>query len=165
MPAKCTLTILEIDWYQRFCDKKKKLKFVMKCSRLPYGFKTCHSRWGKDDKGSEMYNDEKCTCKACKILFFFVKYTNLWQCCRRCRVFLSSLLSDGLPSLLKRERGLSLSHHQHGYVCLVVITAQEFHKTARRMRIIHAFGTRNQFCSFSIADRNFAVFSHIALPS
>lgn len=50
-------------------------------------------------------------------------------------------------------------------MCLVVITAQEFHKIARCMRIIRAFGTRNQFRSFSIADRNFAVFSHIALPS
>ena len=44
------------------------------------------SRRRKNENVFKMSKNEKCTCEACKILFFIVKYGNLWGfCCRRRR--------------------------------------------------------------------------------
>ena len=51
------------------------------------------SRRGKNENVCEMSKNGKCTCKACKIIAFSVKYANLRHSyCRRRRACLSSLM-------------------------------------------------------------------------
>ena len=95
MLGNCILNILELNWYERFGEKERKhWNFVIIWSRRPLICKADHfTGRDVDGNGGEMYRNENCTCKACKVTVFMVKYAN-WSrsCCCRRRGFLSSLL-------------------------------------------------------------------------
>ena len=92
---KCALTILELNWNQRFRDKKTKLDIChhMLASSTQKQNKSSHvvERTRTFSKCQKMKNARA---KRAKILFLIVKYANLWDFwCHRCRGCLSSLLT------------------------------------------------------------------------
>ena len=97
MLEKFVLTILELNWNQRLGHKKtkKSIELLSSYARVVHTTaKQVISRRRKNENVFKMSKDEKCTCKACKILFVIVKYANLWGfCCRRRRGCLSSLIA------------------------------------------------------------------------
>ena len=95
MPEKCFLTILELNWNQRLGHKKTKLNIChhMLSSSTQLQNKSFHvvERTRTSSKCQKMKNARA---KRAKILFFIVKYANLWAfCCRRRRGCLSSLVA------------------------------------------------------------------------
>ena len=94
MHEKCVLTILELNWNQRLGHKKTKLniRHDMLTSSTQLQNRSFHVL-ERTRTSSKCQRNEKGTCKASKILFFVVKYANLWGfCCHRRRGCLSSLL-------------------------------------------------------------------------
>ena len=94
MLEKCVLTILELNWNKRLGRKKTKLNicYHMLMSYTQLQNRSFHvvERTRTSSKCQEMKNARA---KRAKILFFIVKYANLWGfCCRRRRGCLSSLL-------------------------------------------------------------------------
>ena len=94
MLEKCVLTILELNWNQRFGHKKTKINIChhMLTSSTRLQNRSFHvvERTRTSSKCQKMKNARA---KRAKILFFIVKYANLWGfCCRRRRGCLSSLL-------------------------------------------------------------------------
>ena len=94
MLEKCVLTILELNWNQRLGHKKTKLNIChhMLTSSTQLQNRSFHvvERTRTSSKCQKMKNARS---KRAKILFFIVKYANLWGfCCRRSRGCLSSLL-------------------------------------------------------------------------
>ena len=94
MFEKCVLTILELNWNQRLGHKKRKLNI---CHHMLTSSKQLQNR--SFDVVDRTRTSSKCRklknarAKRAKILFFIVKYANLWGfCCRRRRGCLSSLL-------------------------------------------------------------------------
>ena len=97
MLEKCVLTILELNWNQRLGHKKTKLNVChrMLTSSTQLQNRSFHGveRTRTSAKCKKMNNARA---KRAKILFFIVKYANLWGfCCRRRRGCLSSLMSLG----------------------------------------------------------------------
>ena len=95
MLEKCVLTIQELNWNQRLRHKKTKLNNChhMLTSSTQLQNRSFHvvERTRTSSKCQKMKNARA---KRAKILFFIVKYANLWGfCCRRRRGCLSSLLS------------------------------------------------------------------------
>ena len=95
MLEKCFLTILELNWNQRLGHKKTKLNIChhMLSSSTQLQNKSFHvvERTRTSSKCQKMKNARA---KRAKILFFIVKYANLWAfCCRRRRGCLSSLVA------------------------------------------------------------------------
>ena len=91
---KCVLTILELNWNQRLGHKKTKLNI---CHHMLTS--STHLQNRSFDVVERTRTSSKCQkmnyarAKRAKILFFFVKYANLWGFCRRrCRDCLSSPL-------------------------------------------------------------------------
>ena len=100
---KCVLTILELNWNQHLGHKKTKLNIchhiyahVVHTTAKPF---YVEERTRTSSKCHKMKNARA---KRAKILFFIVKYANLWGfCCRRLRGCLSSLIMivvDTCPS-------------------------------------------------------------------
>ena len=94
MLEKCVLTILELNWNQRLGHKKTNLNIChhMLTSSTQLQNWSFHvvERTRTSAKCQKMKNARA---KRAKILFFIVKYANLWGfCCRRRRCCLSSLL-------------------------------------------------------------------------
>ena len=94
MFEKCVLTILELNWNQRMGHKKAKLNIChhMLTSSTQLQNRSFHvvERTRTSSKCQKMKNARA---KRAKILFFIVKYANLWGfCCRRRRGCLSSLI-------------------------------------------------------------------------
>ena len=92
MLEKCVLTILELNWNQRLGHKKTKLNIChhMLTSSTQLQNRSFHvvERTRTSSKCQKMKNARA---KRAKILFFIVKYANLWGfCCRRRRGCLSS---------------------------------------------------------------------------
>ena len=90
---KCVLTILELNWNQRLGHKKTKLNIChhMLTSSTQLQNRSFHvvERTRTSRKCQKMKNARA---KRAKILFFLVKYANLWGfCCRRRHGCLSSL--------------------------------------------------------------------------
>ena len=91
---KCVLTILELNWNQRFGHKKTKLNI---CHHM-FTSSTHLQNWSfhvveRTRTSSKCQKMEYARAKRTKILFFIVKYANLWgSCCHRRRGCLSSLL-------------------------------------------------------------------------
>ena len=80
--ANCVLTILELNWNQRFRGKRTKLSSYAHVVHTTA--KQVISRRGKNEKVCEMSKNEKCTCKACKAckackttIFLLKKFENL----------------------------------------------------------------------------------------
>ena len=98
----CVLTILELNWNQRLEHKQTKLNIChhILTSSTQLQNRSLHvvERTRTSSKCQKMKNARA---KRAKILFFIVKYANLWGfCCRRRRGCLSSLLSSSsTPSL------------------------------------------------------------------
>ena len=94
MLEKCVLTILELNWNQRLRHKKTKLNIChsMLTSSTQLQNRSFHvvERTRTSTKCQKM---KIARAKCAKILFFIVKYANLWGFyCRRRRGCLSSLL-------------------------------------------------------------------------
>ena len=97
MLEKCVLTILELNWNQRLGHKKTNLNIChhMLTSSTQLQNRSFHvvERTRTSSKCQKMKNARA---KHAKILFFVVKYANLWGfCCRRCHGCLTSLLCFG----------------------------------------------------------------------
>ena len=93
MLEKCVLTILELNWNQRLGHKKTKLNICHHTLALSTQLqnRSFHvvERTRTSTKCQKMKNARA---KRAKILFFILKYANLWGfCCRRRRGCLSSL--------------------------------------------------------------------------
>ena len=96
MLEKCTLTILELNWNQRLGHKKTKINIchhmLTSSTQLQNRSFYVVERTRTSSKCQKMKNARA---KRAKILFFIVKYANLWGfCCRRRRGCLSSLLTS-----------------------------------------------------------------------
>ena len=94
MLEKCVLTILELNWNQRLGYKRTKLNIChhMLTSSTQLQNRSFHvvERTRTSSKCQKMKNARA---KRAKMLFFIVKYANLWAiCCRRRRGCLSSLM-------------------------------------------------------------------------
>ena len=73
MPAKCILTILELNWNQRF-RRKTKLNICHHMLTLSTQLQNrSFSRHGKNENSCEMSTNETCTCNA--------KRANSLNCC------------------------------------------------------------------------------------
>ena len=97
MLEKCVLTILELNWNERLGHKKTKLNIChsMLTSSTQLQNRSFHvvERTRTSTKCQKMKNARA---KRAKILFFIVKYANLWGfCCSRRRGCLSSLQKSG----------------------------------------------------------------------
>ena len=124
MLEKCVLTILELNWNQRLGHKKTKLNIChhMLTSSTQLQNWSFHvvERTRTSSKCQKMKNARA---KRAKIMFFIVKYANLWgfYCCRR-RGCLSSLLSMFVrPNMgyVRAKIGLSgqFDRRQPGNIC------------------------------------------------
>ena len=95
MLEKCVSTILELNWSQRLGHKKTRLDIChhMLTSSTQLQKRSFHviERTRTSSKCQKMKNARA---KRAKILFFVVKYANLWGFCyHRRRARLSSLMS------------------------------------------------------------------------
>ena len=99
MFEKCLLTVLELIWNQRLGHKKTKLNIChhMLTSSTQLQNRSFHVV--ERTKTSSKYQKIKnARAKRAKILFFIVKYANLWGfCCHRRRGCLSSLFQRRSP--------------------------------------------------------------------
>ena len=98
MLEKSVLTILELNWNQRLGNKKTKLSIChhMLTSSTQLQNSSFHvvERTRTSTKCQKIKNARA---KRARILFFIVKYANLWGfCCRRRRGCLSSLIISEL---------------------------------------------------------------------
>ena len=103
MLAKCVLTILELNWNQRLGHKKIKLNI---CHHLLTSSTQLQNRSfnfvERTRTSSKCQKMKIARAKRAKILFFTVKYANLWGfCCRRRRGCLCSLIIIFQELLLK----------------------------------------------------------------
>ena len=94
MLEKCVLTVLELNWKKRLGHKKTKLKIchLGHTSSTQLQNRSFHvvERTRTSSKCQKM---KYARAKRAKILFFIVKYANLWGfCCRRRHGCLSSRL-------------------------------------------------------------------------
>ena len=95
MLETCLLTVLELNWNQRLGHKKTKLNIChhMLTSSTQLQNRSFHvvERTRTSSKCQKMKNARA---KRAKIVFFIVKYANLWGfCCRRRRGCLSCLIT------------------------------------------------------------------------
>ena len=95
MIEKCVVTILELNWNQRLGHKKTKLNLChhMLTSSTQRQNRSFHvvERTRTSSRCQKMKNARA---KRAKMLFFIVKYANLWGfCCRRRHGCLSSLIT------------------------------------------------------------------------
>ena len=102
MLENCVLTILELNWNQRLGLKKTKWNICdhLLTSSTQLQNRSFHvvERTRTSSKRQKMKNARA---KRAKILFFIVKYANLWGvCCRRRRGCLSSLIRMTMPTLV-----------------------------------------------------------------
>ena len=105
MLEKCVVTILELNWNQRLGNKKTKLNI---CHHMLTS-STQLQNWSfhvveRTRTSSKCQTMKNARAKRAKILFFFVKYENLWDfCCRRRRGCLSSLFALTMGERSKRQ--------------------------------------------------------------
>ena len=95
MLEKCVLTILELSWNLRLGNKKTKLNI---CHHVLTSSTQLQNRSfhvvERTRTSTKCPNLKNARAKRAKILFFIVKYANLWGfCCRRRRGCLSSLFA------------------------------------------------------------------------
>ena len=103
MLEKCVLTILELNWNQRLGHKKTKFNIChhMLTSSTHLQNRSFHvvERTRTSTKCQKMKNARA---KRAKILFFIVKYADLWGfCCRRRRGCLSSLVNENVTERIE----------------------------------------------------------------
>ena len=105
MLEKCVLAILKLNWNQRLGHKWTKLNICH-----PMLTSSTHLKnWSfhvveRTRTSSRCQKMKNARAKRARILFFIVKYANLWGfCCRRRRGCLSSLI-ESLRSTTRRQR-------------------------------------------------------------
>ena len=93
MLEKCHLTVLELNWNMGLGHKKTKLNICHHMLRSSTQLQNrSFSVVERTRTSSKCQKMENARAKRAKILFFIVKYANLWGfCCRRRRGCLSSL--------------------------------------------------------------------------
>ena len=83
----CCDYIPDFNWNQRFRLEVSRhtWAFVIICSHRPHNCKTAHfTSWKERERQRDVQKNARA--KRAKLLFFFVKYANLWRSsCRRCR--------------------------------------------------------------------------------
>ena len=86
MLEKCVLTILELNWNQRLGRKKTKLSICvhMLTSSTQQQNRSFHDV-ERTRTSSKCQKVKYARAKRAKLLFFIVKYANLWGCCDRRR--------------------------------------------------------------------------------
>ena len=102
---KCVLTILELNWNQRFWDNKTKWNIChhMLTSSTQLQNRSFHVV-ERTRTSSKCQKKKNTRAKRAKILFFIVKYANLWGfCCRRRRGYWSSLMKRCLTTQVTRK--------------------------------------------------------------
>ena len=124
--AKCVLTILELNWKQRFRGRKTKLNLSSYADVVHTTAKQVISRHRKNEKVFKMSKDEKCTCKACKNTVFH---------CQTCK-FVGFLLPSSswlfkLPNKHWRSRkefplGFRVKKKLTGTVCAMLKNSELF---------------------------------------
>ena len=119
MLEKCVLTVLELNWNKRLGHKKIKLNIChhMLTSSTQLQNRSFHvvERTRTSTKCQKMKNARA---KRAKILFFIVKYANLWGfCCRRRRGCLSSLIPNWELIKLPR-RQLQQERHKFAHLTM-----------------------------------------------
>ena len=96
MLEKCVLTILEINWNQHLGHKKTKLNIchhMLKSSRYTAAKQVLSRRRKNENVRAKCPKINNARAKRAKILFFIVKYANLWSfSCARRRGRLSSFI-------------------------------------------------------------------------
>ena len=94
MLEKCVPTLLELNWNQRLGHKKTNLNICHHMLMSSTHLQNWSSHVVERTRTSTICQKLKnARAKRAKILFFIVKYANLWVfCCRRRRGCLSSLL-------------------------------------------------------------------------
>ena len=107
MGEKCVLSILELNWNQRLGHEETELNI---CHHMLTMSTQLQNRSfhvvGKTRTSSKCQKMKSVRGKGAKILFFIVKYANLWGfCCRRRRGCLSSLMTATKTSLENKHLG------------------------------------------------------------
>ena len=96
MLEKCLLTVMELIWDQRLGHKKTKINI---CHHMPTSSTQLQNRSfhvvERTRTSSKCQKMKNARAQRAKILFFIVKYANVWGFCCRLRGCLSSLLSRG----------------------------------------------------------------------
>ena len=108
MLEKRVLTVLELNWNKCLGHKKTKLNIChhMLTSSTQLQNRSFHVV-ERTRTSSKCHKLKNARAKRAKILFFIVKYANLWGfCCRRRRGCLSSLL---LMASCRRQRGCQIN--------------------------------------------------------
>ena len=128
MLEKCVLTILELNWNQRLGHKKTKWNI---CDHLLTSSTQLQNRSFHFVERTRTRTSSKCQkmknarAKRAKILFFIVKYANLWGFCfRRRHGCLSSLIFSVVKPLLFKS---------HCFNCFRVRVASRSHYTLRKV--------------------------------
>ena len=103
----CVLTILELNWNQRLGHNYKKTKLNICHHMLTSSPQLQNWSFHVVERTRASTKCEKknkyARANRAKILFFIVKYANLWDfCCRRRRGCLSSLIIGSLRSMTRR---------------------------------------------------------------
>ena len=119
MLEKCVLTVLELNWNLRLGHKKIKLNIchhaLTSSTQLQNWSFHIIERTRTSTKCQKMKNARA---KGAKILFFIVKYANLWGfCCRRRRGCLSSLIPNWELIKLPR-RQLQQERHKFAHLTM-----------------------------------------------
>ena len=147
-------TILELNWNQRFEHKKTKLKIChhMLTSSTQQQNRSFHvlERTRTSSKCQKMKNARA---KRAKILFFIVKYANLWGFCCRRRGFLNSLMKQCGSRFRSPWCVLQLA------LRLVELRQQSSHRFTRlSWSLILVSHCNSEFCSSKIVSLSFMRF-------
>ena len=118
MLEKCVPTILELNWNQRLGHKKTNLNIchhvLTSSTHLKKLLIHVAERTRTSTKCQKLKNARA---KRAKILFFIVKYANLWGfCCRRRRGCLSSLLYAGCGVLIDITLTARVHYRNFGFL-------------------------------------------------
>ena len=105
MFEKCVLTVLELNWNQRLGHKKTKLNICHHVLTSTTQLQNRSFHVVERTRTSSKCQKKNARAKRAKILFFILKYANLWGfCCRRRRGCLSSLLLSLLSEKILLSR-------------------------------------------------------------
>ena len=126
--AKCNLNIMALNCNQHSRDRKTNLNIchhmLMSSKQLQKRSFHVMERTRTSGKCTKMNNAH---IKRAKLLFFIVKYANLWHsCCCCCRGCLSSLMICGAAARACLAVCLHLSSRRHICICLLCWWWQQF---------------------------------------
>ena len=119
------LTIQELNWNQRFRDKKTKLNIchhvLTSSSQLQNRSFHVVERTRTSEECAKM---KTARAKRAKLLFFVVKYANLWRSCFRCR-------RGCVNSLIGSLRSTTRPYRRRHKICILNWQKQTFSRPSR----------------------------------